>query len=65
MAKNAVRVAVRNVVKVVAVAPRPARPHREAEATAKPGRVELLSGVSWDGGRQVWLVHPAATGGND
>jgi hypothetical protein len=63
MAKHAVRVAVRNVVKVVAVQPRPVARRstdRVVEPAEMPGRAELLSGVSWDDSRRVWLVHPAA-----
>ncbi|MDG5495333.1 hypothetical protein [Niveispirillum sp. BGYR6] len=64
MAKHAVRVAVRNVVKVVTVAP------RAASRSANPpgvtpsaaGRPELLAGVSWDDSRKVWLVHPPGRG---
>ncbi|OYQ35252.1 hypothetical protein CHU95_08480 [Niveispirillum lacus] len=64
MAKHAVRVAVRNVVRVIA-APQAlvAAKARVADRQARPpaGNVntpELLSGVSWDEGRKVWLVHP-------
>ena len=68
MAKHAVRVAVRNTVKVVAVS----RPSAKVlQATGRPvavaqghGRPELLSGVAWDDSRKVWLVSPvpATTG---
>lgn len=63
MAKHAVRVAVRNVVKVVAVPPRPAAPRpvgRVAEPAEASGRPELLCGVSWDDSRRVWLVRPTS-----
>jgi len=64
MAKHAVRVAVRNVVRVV-TAP-PALVAAKARVTDRKVRQpaaslqtpELLSGVSWDEGRKVWLVHP-------
>jgi len=62
MAKHAVRVAVRNVVRVVAVPPRPVASRsvgRVAEPAEVPGRPELLCGVSWDDSRKVWLVRPA------
>ncbi|MQP66759.1 hypothetical protein GE253_15595 [Niveispirillum sp. SYP-B3756] len=65
MAKHAVRVAVRNVVKVVAVAPRAvsARPaNLPGMAPSATGRPELLAGVSWDDSRKVWLVHPPGRG---
>jgi hypothetical protein len=63
MAKHAVRVAVRNVVKVVAVPPRPVASQpagRVAEPAEGPCRPELLCGVSWDDSRRVWLVRPAS-----
>ncbi len=65
MAKHAVRVAVRNVVKVVTVparasSVRPSAPLGMVPAAA--GRPELLAGVSWDDGRKVWLVHPPGRG---
>lgn len=65
MAKHAVRVAVRNVVKVVTVAPRAAsaRPaNLSGAAPSAAGRPELLAGVSWDDSRKVWLVHPPGRG---
>ncbi|MBP7335535.1 hypothetical protein [Niveispirillum sp.] len=65
MAKNAVRVAVRNVVRVVKAPPALAarermtdRQSRHPDRPAGPTAPELLSGVSWDDGRKVWLVHP-------
>jgi hypothetical protein len=64
MAKHAVRVAVRNVVKVVAVPPRPLVSRKAGQAgepAEVPGRPELLCGVSWDDSRRVWLVRPAST----
>ncbi|MFV3127448.1 hypothetical protein [Niveispirillum sp. KHB5.9] len=67
MAKNAVRVAVRNVVRVVKAPPALAakarmadRQVRQPDRPACANAPELLSGVSWDEGRKVWLVHPAA-----
>lgn len=66
MAKNAVRVAVRNVVRVVKVPPALAAQARAADRQARPNArpalptaPELLSGVSWDEGHRVWLVHPS------
>lgn len=64
MAKHAVRVAVRNTVKVVAVS---RAPSKAPQASGNPavavqgpgrGRPELLSGVAWDDGRKVWLINP-------
>lgn len=63
MAKHAVKVAVRNVVRVVTVPPQLAKGSeqgRRKEARVSTGRQpELLAGVSWDEGRRVWLVQPA------
>lgn len=68
MAKHAVRVAVRNVVRVVKAPPALAATaratDRQAPRSGRPAcasQPELLSGVSWDDGRKVWLVHPAPT----
>lgn len=62
MAKHAVRVAVRNTVKVVAVSRPPSKAHQApgnpAVAVQGQGRPELLSGVAWDDGRKVWLINP-------
>lgn len=67
MAKAAVRVAVRNVVRVVKAPPALAAAARSAERHSRgphgPAGIntpELLSGVSWDEGHKVWLVHPAS-----
>lgn len=67
MAKNAIRVAVRNVVRVVKAPPALAakgamadRRSRHPDRQAGIATPELLSGVSWDDGRKVWLVHPAS-----
>lgn len=67
MAKNAVRVAVRNVVRVVkappALAVKRAMDDRHSRHPDRPASImtpELLSGVSWDDGRKVWLVHPVS-----
>ncbi len=67
MAKHAVRVAVRNVVRVVKAPPalvaKGAVDGRHPHQTGRPAGVptsELLSGVSWDEGRKVWLVHPSS-----
>lgn len=63
MSKHAVRVAVRNVVRVVTVPPQSVK--GRTGSGGPPSRLEsgpqsqLLSGVSWDDGRRVWLVHPA------
>lgn len=65
MAKNAVRVAVRNVVRVAKAPPALVakgtmmdRRSRQPDRASGNNTPELLSGVSWDDGRKVWLVHP-------
>lgn len=64
MAKHAVRVAVRNVVRVVKAPPALVAAKARAvdrqvrQPAASLHTPELLSGVSWDEGRKVWLVHP-------
>lgn len=78
MAKNAVRVAVRNVVRVVkappglaakaapALAAKARMADRQVRLPDRPASLhapELLSGVSWDEGRKVWLVHPVPAPG--
>lgn len=62
MAKRAIKVAVRNVVKVTTVHPSGTASRKSSvPAPAGPlgGQSEMLVGVAWDGGRQVWLVRPA------
>lgn len=64
MTKHAVRVAVRNVVRVVTAPPAlvAAKARLAGRQVRQPAASlntpELLSGVSWDDGRKVWLVHP-------
>lgn len=62
MSKHAVKVAVRNVVRVVSVPPQALNGRGDARRPSSPAaspQSQLLSGVSWDDGRRVWLVHPA------